>query len=263
MDVTVDGKRAHAATGGRDPGPGEPAVVLIHGAGMDRTVWQLQTRNMAHRGRRVFALDLPGHGRSEGPALATIEEMADWVAAFLQAAGVESATFMGHSMGALVALECARRHPETADGLVLCGIAEEMPVHPDLLAAAAAGDVLAAELIVFWGLGDKAQAGGHPLPGLWVKGASQVLVESAKAGVLASDLAACNDYGSARPAAEAVACPALFVLGRDDKMTPARSGRALAEAMADARVSVLERCGHVMMIERPNEMYGALKGVVV
>lgn len=263
MDVTIDAKRAHAATGGRQGNAGEPVVILIHGAGMDRTVWQMQTRNIAHQGRRVFALDLPGHGQSEGPALTTIMDMADWMARFMDAAEVGAATLMGHSMGALVALECARRHPARAEQLVLTGIAEAMPVHPDLLAAASTAERLAAELIVFWGVGEKAQAGGHPLPGFWVSGASQVLLENARAGVLASDLTACNDYGSAREAASAIGCPVFFVLGSDDKMTPAKSGRALADVVPDAKVSVLERCGHMMMIERPNEMYKALKGVVL
>lgn len=262
MDITVNGRRAHAATGGRDGGDDEPAVILIHGAGMDRTVWQMQTRNIAHRGRRAFALDLPGHGRSDGPTLETIVEMADWVAAFMAAAGIAKATLMGHSMGALVALETAVRHPERAEQLVLTGISEAMPVHPDLLAAAAANQPVAAELIVFWGVGDAAQVGGHPQPGLWVRGASEVLVKSAAAGVLGSDLQACTDYGTANDAAAKVGCPSFFVLGRGDKMTPAKSGQALASEIRDARVSVLENCGHMMMIERPNEFYAALKGVI-
>ena len=117
-------------------------------------------------------------------------------------------------------------------------------------------------MIVFWGLGEKAQAGGHPLPGLWVHGACEILLKNSHDGVLGSDLAACNNYGSAVDAAANVSCPATFVLGRDDKMTPAKSGTALAANIEDSDVHVLERCGHMMMAERPNEMYQALRGVV-
>ena len=67
MEIIIEGKKSHAATGGRKGKDDEPAVIFIHGAGMDRTAWQLQTRNVAHNGCRVFAVDLPGHGRSEGP----------------------------------------------------------------------------------------------------------------------------------------------------------------------------------------------------
>jgi pimeloyl-ACP methyl ester carboxylesterase len=262
MDVTVDGKNAHAATGGRDNNPDDPAVILVHGAGLDRTIWQMQTRNIAFQGRRVFAIDLPAHGRSAGPVLGSIAEMADWVVRFMDAVGLDQATLMGHSMGSMIALDTAARYPERTQQLVLTGIAEAMPVHPDLLAAADANQPLGPELIVFWGLGEKAQTGGHPLPGLWVHGACEILLKNAAAGVLANDLAACNDYGDATETAAKVSCPAFFVLGRDDKMSPVKSGSALASAIDGAQVNILEKCGHMMMIERPNEMYKALRGVI-
>ena len=82
LNLIVDGKTAHAANGSRENSPHEPTVVLIHGAGLDRTIWQMQTRNIAFQGCRVFAVDLPGHGYSEGPALESVEEMANWVIRF-------------------------------------------------------------------------------------------------------------------------------------------------------------------------------------
>ena len=262
MDIIVDGKTAHAATGGRANNPDDPAVILVHGAGMDRTIWQMQTRNIAFQERRVFAVDLPGHGRSDGPALASIADIADWLVRFMDAAEIDTTTFMGHSMGALITLDAVSRYPERAERLILTGVAEGMPVHPDLLAAAAANEPLGPELIVFWGLGEKAQTGGHPLPGLWVHGASEVLLKNAKAGVLSNDLAACNAYTDAPAAALKITCPTDFVLGRNDKMTPVKSGIALADAIEGANVNILDRCGHMMMIERPNEMYKALRGLI-
>ena len=76
-EFNVDGRIAHAANGSRENNPDDPVVILIHGAGLDRTIWQMQTRNIAFQGRRVFAVDLPGHGYSNGPLLPTIEEMAE------------------------------------------------------------------------------------------------------------------------------------------------------------------------------------------
>ena len=111
MQLVVDDRTVHAATGavpleGRD----EPLVVLLHGSGMDRSVWSHQTRFLAHHGFRAVAVDLPGHGRSEGPALDSIEAIADWVAR-LAGALDGPAHLVGHSMGALVALDTAARHP--------------------------------------------------------------------------------------------------------------------------------------------------------
>lgn len=262
MDVIVDGLKTHAATGGRDGGGGEPVVILIHGSGMDRTVWQFQSRNIAFRGRRVLAVDLPGHGRSDGAPPETIAAMADWLGRFMDAAEVETATLIGHSMGSLIALDMAARYPDRIDRLVLMGVAETMPVHPELLEAAAQDRPLAPELIVYWGLGEKARIGGHPQPGLWIHGANETLLKLSRPGILATDLAACDTYTGAATAARKIECPTLFVLGRDDRMTPLKKGLELAGMVKDSRCVVIGRCGHTMMCERPNQVYDALKGFV-
>src|SRR5208282_6918113 len=98
---------------------------------MDHTVWTLQTRYFAHHGRSVLAVDLPGHGRSEGPQPGSIEGYAEWMARLIEAAGAARAALAGHSMGALIALEAAARAPERVSALALLGVAARMPVHPD------------------------------------------------------------------------------------------------------------------------------------
>ena len=231
MEFIVDGKKAHAATGGRSGNADQPVVLFIHGAGMDRTAWQLQTRNVAHSGIRVFAVDLPGHGRSEGPPLKSITDMADWIALFMEASETATATLIGHSMGSLIALEVAARHSSKVEKLALIGVAEKMPVHPDLLAAAKANLPLGRELVVFWGLGKESQIGGHRQPGLWVQGASITLLKLSKSGVLGNDLAASNAYKNGLIAAEKISCPVKLILSENDKMTPLKSGVALGKAI--------------------------------
>ena len=117
MKFSVDGREVFATTGGAHFDPAKPAVIFLHGAGFDRTAWRLQTRWFAHHGRSVLAVDFPGHGRSDGPALASIAAMADWTAALIAAAGVKQAALVGHSMGALVALDCAARHGDKVRAL--------------------------------------------------------------------------------------------------------------------------------------------------
>src|SRR5471030_2767010 len=111
MQLTVNGIEAFAATGGQPFDPKLPAVVFLHGAGFDHSAWALHSRWFAHHGFGVLAPDLPGHGRSGGAPLPTIADMADWTAALLDAAGVAKAKLVGHSIGSLVALETAARHP--------------------------------------------------------------------------------------------------------------------------------------------------------
>lgn len=259
---TVDGKTVFAGTGGRAFDPAMPSVVLLHGAGMDHSVWALQSRYLAHHGRNVLAVDLPGHGRSEGPALDSIAELAGWVVRLLDAAEVERARLVGHSMGALIALDCAARHGDRVEALALLGVAAKMPVHPDLLAAAEANDPRAAEMIVAWGFGARGHLGGHAVPGLWMAGSGLHLLQNAAPGVLHRDLAACNAYDGGMEAAGKVGCPTRLILGRDDRMTPAKAGRKLSEAIPGAEVTELPASGHMMMIEQPDAALDALLGVV-
>lgn len=262
MDLTVDGKRAHAATGGRDFDPASPAVIFVHGAGMDHTVWALQTRYFAHRGRSVLAVDLPGHGRSEGPALDTVPAMADWLAALVEAAGVKNTALVGHSMGSLAALDCAARHAGCVRALALLGTGPTMPVHPDLLAAAEADDPAAWDAITVWGYSRTAQIGLDRAPGLWMVGGGLRLLERAAPGVLYTDLRACNAYDSAESLAGQVGCPVRLILGERDRMTPPKRGQALARLIPQAETIVLPGCGHMMMAEQPDAVLDALIGLI-
>jgi len=259
MELQVDDRAVFAATGGRPFDPRLPATVFLHGAGLDHTVWALQTRYFAHHGRSVLAVDLPGHGRSEGPLLEEIGAMADWVVRLLEAAGLTEATLIGHSMGALIALDCAARNGEAAAAIALLGAAPAMPVHPDLLSAAEANNHLAYDLVTAWGHGPAGHLGGNIAPGLWLMGGGERLLERAKPGVLFNDLRACAAYDGGLDAAAAVSCPALLVLGAEDRMTPARAGRKLAEAISGARVEIIPGSGHMMMAEKPDETLDALK----
>jgi len=258
MELTVDGRAVFAATGGKSFDAGSPAVLLLHGAGMDRTVWSLEARYLAHHGYGVLAVDLPGHGRSAGPVLQSIEAMAEWLWRVVVAAGLSRAALVGHSMGALVALEAASRRAGQVSHLGLIGVAPTMPVHPDLLAAARANLDLASELVTSWGFGRKGHLGPNPAPGLWMMGGVYRLLERAPVGVLANDLAACAAYGGAMRAAAAITCPTLLLLGADDRMTPARKGRELAGAIAGADCRVLPGVGHMVMAEAPDQTIDAL-----
>ena len=262
MNLTVDGRTVFATTGGTEFDAARPAIVFLHGAGFDRTAWRLQTRWFAHHGRSVLAVDFPAHGRSEGPALDSIAAMADWTARLIEAAGLKQAALVGHSMGALVALDCAARHPEKVRALGLCGVAVDMPVHPEMLESAKADTLKVQELMTFWGMGNALHKGGMVSPGLWLRRESLAVLAGNEPGVIHTDLAACNAYKEAPQRAAAVTAPTVLVLGDGDLMTPAAKGKALAAAIAGSKTVVIPNCGHFMMVERPDETLEALKAHV-
>ncbi|MGO8918921.1 MAG: alpha/beta fold hydrolase [Stellaceae bacterium] len=262
MEITLDGRRVFAGTGGRAADPAAPSVVLLHGAGMDHTIFAAQARALAHHGRNVLAFDLPGHGRSGGPALGSIVALADWVLAAAAACGAERFRLAGHSMGSLIALETAARGGARVEALALIGFAPEMRVHPDLLAAARAGAPAAIELMTSWSFAAAGQLGGARMPGVFLPGSALRLLERADKSSLAADLAACDAYRGAADSAGKIRCPVLLLLGGADRMTPAAQARSFAPRFADARVSVLPGAGHLLMIEEPRACLEALRGLL-
>lgn len=252
MEFSVADARAYAYGGGRPFDATRPVVAFIHGGAQDHSVWILQSRYLAHHGYGVLALDLPGHGRSGGAALSRIADMADWAVALLDAAGVGTAALVGHSMGSLVALDCAARYPERVSRIALLGTACPMRVSPALLDAARGDEAAAQRMINVWSHSAYAHYPGNPGPGFWVIGENLRLMQRQKPGVLHIDFAACNDYTDGLERAARIRCPSLLLLGERDAMTPARAATGLARAISGAASVVLRDCGHNLMGEVPD-----------
>jgi pimeloyl-ACP methyl ester carboxylesterase len=262
MQFIVQGYPAYAYTGGRPFDPSQRALLFIHGAAFDHSVWQWQSRYFAHHGFSVLAVDLPAHGRSPGIPRTSIEAMADWVNALIEAAGIQNAALVGHSMGGLVALETARRFPRRVSRLARVGAAIAMAVGPAFLAAAKDDAPEGVDMEAVWGHARSAVLATSPVPGTYLLGASRRLNGRARNGVLHADLNACNTYrfpldewGRTPPAG--VRPRVLVVAGKRDQMTPFKAGKAAAEALG-AKLAVLD-AGHSMMSEAPRELLAALR----
>ncbi|MGE5088066.1 MAG: alpha/beta fold hydrolase [Candidatus Levyibacteriota bacterium] len=266
MQLRIAGKDVYAYTGTRGHDPASPTMVFVHGAANDHSVFALQSRYFAWHGWNVLAIDLPGHGRSEGPALADVRSIADWIAAVVAACAGTSprrnAVLVGHSLGALAALECAARHPQSVAKIALLGPAVPMPVSDDLLAAAARNDHVAYEMINGWSYAPGSQIGGNRNPGLWMLGSAMRLMERTSEGVLSTDLLACHRYADGLAAAAALRCPALVVMGERDVMAPPRNAKSLIGALPDAHSVTLPGCGHALTIEQPDAVLEALRSFI-
>jgi pimeloyl-ACP methyl ester carboxylesterase len=263
--------RLYAYTGGRPFDAAKPTVVFLHGAQHDHSVWILQSRYFAHHGYSVLALDLPGHMRSEGPAPASVEAIADRVVDGLVASGAQHLLLVGHSMGSLLSLEVAARMSERVVGLALVAAAFPMRVSDALLDATRADAPSAMDMINVWSHSASTAAferkPSHPGPGfsnVWQNlRLMQRIARRDGPEVLPIDFAACNSYAGGLAAAHALRCPVLFVLGELDSMTPPRSARSLIEAVADATVVHVPGGGHSLMSERPDDVLRALNAFTV
>jgi pimeloyl-ACP methyl ester carboxylesterase len=261
MILEIDNKPAYAYNGGKAFDAALPTVVFIHGAQNDHSVWGLQSRWFAHHGYGVLAVDLPGHGRSAGPALPSVEEMADWLLALLDAAGVRKPLLVGHSMGSLIALEASHRAPGKVRALAMLGTTWPMNVSDALLATARDDEGRAIDMVNIWSHSTIAHKPSSPGPGFSVMGGARRLMQRMSAlnpaQLFYTDFSACNAYANGEAAAAAVRCPTLFILGKKDMMTPARSTKLLTSTIAQGKV-VLVDAGHSLMSEQPDAVLDAL-----
>ena len=260
MQLQFNGKTAFAYTAAHDIDPSKRTIVFVHGAGLDHSWWGLQSRYFGYHGFNVLAVDLPAHGRSEGPALATVGDMADWIKKILDGEKIKSTALVGHSMGALITLEFAARYPESTEKIALIGVAYPMKVSDGFLDAARRNDPAAYDMETIWGHAPQVPFSGNPNPGMWMYGDTLARLSRLAPGVLHADLAACNGYAAGMDGAAKVKCPALFILGARDMMTPPKGALALAKAIADSRTVTVAPSGHSLMAEAPDATLDALIG---
>lgn len=256
MLINVHGHDAYCYTGGKAFNPELPTAVFIHGAQHDHSVWILQTRYFAHHGFSVLAVDLPGHGRSKGEPLGSVEAMSDWLLALLDGAGVEKAMLVGHSMGSLIALEAVHRRPERVSNLALVGTAYPMKVSDALLEASKNNEQAAIDMVNIWSHFTMSQKPSCPGPGFHVMNGNQRLMQHISkknpAQVFYTDFSACNTYANGEAAAKSVAVPTLLLLGKRDMMTPPKAAAGLAKLIPHCDVIQIENCGHALMSEQPD-----------
>ena len=266
MELTVRGAKTFCYTGGKPLAPAKPTAVFVHGVLNDHSVWILQTRYFAHHGWNVLAPDLPGHCRSEGEPPKSVEEAADFVLALLDAAKVEKAVLVGHSFGALTVLEAAARAPQRVTHLALVGVAFPMKVSPALLENSQHQPMKAIDMVNVFSHSLLAPPPSSLGPGSWLYGGSRalmkrVLASNAKVNVFHRGFVACDGYAGGEAAIAKLQCPVLFVLGRNDAMTPPKAAQALQQKARDAR-TVLVDGGHQMMSEAPDAVLFALRDFV-
>jgi len=262
MYLTVNHATTYCYTGGKAFDAAKPTLIFIHGVLNDHSVWILQTRSLANHGWNVLAVDLPGHCRSAGDPPATVQAAADFIIALMDAAGLEKATLVGHSLGSLIALEAAARAPQRVSQLVLVGTAFPMKVSPALLESSLNDPMKALEMVNIFSRSTLAPPPSAMGPGTWVYGTSmalgrRVLASNPRVNLFHTGFKACDSYTHGEEAMAQVPCPVLFILGSVDQMTPPKAAQVLINKAANAKVVYLPG-GHQQMNETPEPMLAAL-----
>lgn len=267
MELLVNGAKTYCYTGGKPFDAAQPTVVFIHGVLNDHSVWSLQSRYLAHHGWNVLAVDLPGHCRSAGEAPSSVEEAAQFIAALLDAAGVQRAALVGHSWGSLIALEAASRLKDRISHLVLVGTAFPMKVSPALLDSSLNTPMQALALVNVFSRSTLAPPPSALGPGTWVYGASmalgrRVLASNRQVNVFHRGFAACDRYANGEVAMAQITCPVLFVLGEQDQMTQPKAAQGLIKTARASGKSVQVAylpVGHHQMTEAPDATLFAIR----
>ena len=247
-------------TANHAPEDSRDSVVFVHGAAMEHSVWSHQSRYFAYHGYNALAPDLPGHGRSGGRPFEDIGELADWLCGLLAGARGRGFHLVGHSMGALAALETAARFKHDRAplcSLTLVGFSYPMAVSDALFEAARERPAEAYAMMTQWS--HASQLGGEPVPGFWSPGMQFSMMSGSHDGALLADLRACHAYAGGEDAFARVSCPVLFLCGRRDRMAPAKLAAAHAAKNDNAEIVFLEKCGHSIMSESPHGVLYELK----
>lgn len=248
MYLELEQARIYVGTGGKRFDASLPTVVFLHGSGMDHRAWQLQTRWFAFHGYAVLAPDFPAHSLSGGQALVSIEAAAAWLWQLVDQLNVQVISLVGHSQGALVALEAAAQQAKRVRSLSLIGTGATIPVNEQLLQLAQQHKAAAVNAMINWGFGEAYQWGASQVPGLAPLAiANQIMQQNP----LAEDLAACQHYQQGELAAKQISAPAQLILGQYDRMTPLKAGRALAQLLPNLRSQTELAAGHMLPVEEP------------
>jgi pimeloyl-ACP methyl ester carboxylesterase len=231
-------------------GNGESApVVLIHGAGGTHLHWPAQVRRLA--GHRIYALDLPGHGKSEGRGRQIIEAYCQNIIQWMEAIQIFRAVFVGHSMGGAIALTMALQHPEHVVALGLVGTGARLRVAPAILENSTSSTTFPVAIQAVM-----AKAFSPKTDPRLVELAGQRMAVT-RPTVFHGDFLACNAFDVLEKVKK-IRIPTLVICGQDDQLTPVRYSQYLADQIPGAEIKIIPSAGHMVMLEQPQTVAAEL-----
>ena len=248
MILEIDDKKVFVSDAGQGVNKDKDTIVLLHGSGLSHIIWSLTEQYLSNQNYNVLAIDLPGHGNSEGNCLKSIEEISEWLEKVFIELNISELTIIGHSQGCLEALEYSSKYSKRVKNLIFIGGSYRMSVNQDLIDLAESGDDKSVQLMMKWSYeNSKKFIGGNPV---------EKIINSPRniREVLATDLVACNNYKNGSEALRSIKCPTLFIFGELDKMINLEKGKKFAELIPNSKTHIIKDCGHMIMFEKAFEM---------
>lgn len=237
--VEIDGEKTYYSFGKSDAGK---ALLLIHGSGGDHMVWPWKLLRLPSA--EVYAVDLPGHGKSSGRGRQSVEDYADFVEKFVSTLDIGNLTLAGHSLGGAIVQTLALRSPKWLDKIILAGTSARLRVMPKLLNGILDDFDKAADLICGLAFGPAAD---------------ESMLENARKALLQNDpetvhgdYTACDRFDVTGRVGN-ISISTLIIAGTLDRLTPMKYSEYLHKRIPGAQILVIENCGHMMALEKPDE----------
>jgi len=222
-------------------------MLFIHGSGCSSAIWHRQ-KEYLHASMQVVLIDLPGHGRSTGDGCSSVEEYGDAVYHSLKDQAPYS--IAGHSLGGAIAMYLALSHPDIVSGIILIGTGAKLRVLPSILDGIVREKERTIEEINTLSFSRATSAATRAeVFGMMMGCPKEVTVK---------DFAACDRYDMMNSVGS-IGLPTLILCGEDDAMTPARYSRFLKENIAHSKLVLIRDAGHMVMVEKPDEVNAAIE----
>jgi pimeloyl-ACP methyl ester carboxylesterase len=232
-------------------GAGEP-VVFVHGAGASSNAWYFQKEYLKDF-MEVILVDFPGHGTAPGIPPQTIEEKRDMLREALEELNIRTCCLVGHSMGGAISMSFALRYPGLLKGLILVATGARLRVHPEILDTILTNKATAVRRIMelaFW----------EKIAPKMIDAAVEEMVQ-VDARAIYNDFMSCERF-DLMGVLGGIETPTLVIGGMEDRLAPVHYSEYLHREIPGSRLVLVPNAGHMMPLEKPEEVNRAIKEFV-
>ncbi len=238
---SVNNKKISFFTGGNAPSSQRHTLVFIHGSGGTYENWESQIHSLQNN-FTIVALDLPGHGQSEGKGETDVFAYVDALNAFLDETGITKPVLIGHSLGAAISLMFAIRHGEKASAIVPVGGGVAMPVNQLIIDGLKSSPEETIATIAKFSF---TRENKDKFAGRLAEAIAKTDTE-----ITQGDFIACNRLDITSEIGR-IGIPTCIVCGAEDKMTPPAMSEFLNNNIRGSRLALIPKAGHFVMMEQP------------